>query len=287
MSRISDVLKLIEFPAEATEYFEEVFAKTEGDENLMFRLDKMEKMYFETFNSDELEEKLDEFSEASGYHRYTVDMLLAVYCCIKLRKMYAEKGFDDSFFAHTMKDLTYKLNECKKLHDIWGTFVFKWFEGFYKMKRFTLGRLQYEPYVTNYSYKDIIKEGDTVINMHIPSSGPLTPCSVQESLQLAYDFFGPNNGDKLVIVCHSWLLYPPVAELFPEGSNMRRFYEVFDIFNQVEEPNDYDLWRVFYVNTKDYASLPQNTSLQKSFYTYLNDGNHFGNGYGAIVYKPE
>ena len=31
------------------------------------------------------------------------------------------------------------------------------------------------------------------------------------------------------MVCHSWLIYPPHGELFPAGSNMRKFYELFTI----------------------------------------------------------
>ncbi len=286
MSKITEVLTLIEFPVEASEYFEEVYAKIENDADLMNRLDELEKQYYESFNSEDLEAKLTALSEASGYHKYTVDMLLALYACVRLRKMYAEKGYTDEFFAHNMKDLTYKLMECKKLHNIWGTFVFSWFFGFYKMERFCLGRLQYDAHKDLYADYKQWKKGDDVINIHIPSAGPLTPESVQESLKMAYDFFGPNYGDSLVFMCHSWLLYPPTAALYPKDSNMRKFYEIFDVIHEQEEPNDYDLWRVFYVNTKDYKTLPRETSLQKSFYDYLNEGKHFGNGCGMIVYKP-
>ena len=68
---------------------------------------------------------------------------------------------------------------------------------------------------------------------------------------------------------------------------MRRFYETFEVFNPRENTEDYDLWRIFYTQTKDYKSLPRETSLQRLFYDYLNEGNHFGYGYGVIDYKPE
>ncbi len=287
MSKISEIMSLIEFPTQAAEFFEEVYSRIENDKELMSQLDTLEEQYFDSFNSEDLEDKLTKLSEASGYSKYTVDMLLALYACVRLRRMYSEKGYADEFFAHNMKDLTYKLVECKKLHDVWGTFVFPWFYGFYKLERFCLGRLQYEKREIDFDYGDIKKKGDEVINIHIPSAGPLTPESVQESLRLAYDFFGPNYGDRLIFMCHSWLLYTPTADLYPKDSNMRKFYEVFEIIHNQEEPNDYDLWRVFYVNTKDYKSLPCETSLQKSFYDYLNAGNHFGNGFGVIDYLPQ
>ncbi len=287
MSKITEVLTLIEFPAEAAEYFEEVYAKIENAPDLMAKLCELEKQYYESFNSEDLQAKLTALSEASGYHKYTIDMLLALYACIRLRKMYTEKGYSDEFFAHNMKDLTYKLIECKKLHNMWGTFVFPWFFGFYKMERFALGRLQYEPKVLDFDYRDIKKAGDKVINMHIPSCGPLTPEDVQTSLRMAYDFFGPNYGEKLVFVCISWLLYPPTAVLSPKDSNMRKFYELYDVIKEEENKEDNDLWRVFYTHSKDYASLPRETTLQKNFYDYLNQGKHFGNGFGFIVYSPE
>lgn len=286
MSRIAEIMTLIEFPEEAKEYFDEVYSKIENDKELMARLDALEALYYESFNSEELEAKLTELSEKSGYHKYTIDMLLAVYACIRLKEKYIAKGYTVEFFAHNMKDLTYKLHECKKLHDIWGSFVFPWFAGFYQMERFALGRLQYNPKPLAMDYKEL-KEGDMVYTIHIPSCGPLKPEDVQKSLKMAYDFFGPNCGDRIIFSCDSWLLYPKTCELYPEGSNMRKFYEIFEVSNPRENPEDYDLWRIFYTNTKDYKSLPRETNLQRIFYDYLNAGGHFGYGYGIIDYKPK
>lgn len=286
MSKITEIMNLIEFPEEAAKFFEEVYAKVENDKDLTARLDELENQYFESFNSEDLEAKLTSLSEASGYSKYTIDMLLSVYACVRLRKMYHEKGYTDEFFAHNMKDLTYKLDECKKLHDVWGTFVFPWFAGFYKMERFALGRLQYEPRKLKYDYKDMKKDEQDTLNMHIPNCGPLTPESVQESLRLAYDFFGPNCGDKLVFMCHSWLLYSDAIDLWPQNSNTRKFYDIFDIIQNDEEPNDFDIWRIFYKNTKNLDELPRETSLQKNYYEHFKNGKHMGNGFGVIVYKP-
>ena len=286
MTKITEIMTLIEFPEEAVKFFDEVYTKIENDASLMAKLCALEELYYEKFNCEELENALTDLSEASGYHKYTIDMLLAVYACIRLRRMYEEKGYSIEFFAHNMKDLTYKLHECKKLHDMWGTFVFPWFDGFYKMVRFALGRLQYNPKAIEMDYKEL-KKGDMVTTIHIPSCGPLTPESVQESLKMAYEFFGPNCGDRHIFVCDSWLLYPKTCDLYPENSNMRKFYETFEVFNPRENEGDYDLWRIFYTQTKDYKSLPRDTSLQRLFYDYLNAGNHFGYGYGVIDYKPE
>ena len=69
MSRISEIMTLIEFPREAADYFEEVFAKVEGDKALMSQLEALEAQYYESFNSEDLENKLKQLSEASGFCR--------------------------------------------------------------------------------------------------------------------------------------------------------------------------------------------------------------------------
>ena len=78
-------------------------------------------------------------------------------------------------------------------------------------------------------YKDIAKKGEKIVGLHIPSTGPLTPELVDESLERAYRFYKPNGG-YLVLHCHSWMIYPPLYELFPKGSNLEKFYHRFDIF---------------------------------------------------------
>ena len=47
MSKISEIMTLIEFPREAADYFEEVFAKVEGDKELMSQLEALEAQYFD------------------------------------------------------------------------------------------------------------------------------------------------------------------------------------------------------------------------------------------------
>ena len=78
MSKITEIMNLIEFPEEAAKFFEEVYAKIENNNDLAARLDELENQYFESFNSEDLEAKLTSLSEASGYSKYTIDMLLSV-----------------------------------------------------------------------------------------------------------------------------------------------------------------------------------------------------------------
>ena len=287
MSKITEIMTLIEFPEDAIKYFDEIYEGIENNESTKSVLEALEEFFFENFYCDEFAERLRNLAAETGYHEYSVNMVFLLHACIRLKKIYAEKGYDTDFFKANMTDLKYKLIECKKLHGIHGTTPVNWHSLFFKMTIFALGRLQYEYREIPFDYKDLAKCGDTVLTIHIPSSGPLTPESVDESLKKAYEFFGSNCRDGLLLICSSWLLYPPTASLYPAGSNLESFYKRFEIVDEKENPTDSDLWRIFYTKTDDYKTLPRETSLQKAFYDYLNDGGHFGNGFGVIVYKPE
>lgn len=279
MSKITEILSLARFPEEARECFERALAKIESDADLSVKLCELEVSYMSGEDT-----KVERFalSDASGIHIHTLEMLLLLCCAVDLRETYREKGYSEELFCGVLTDLRCKLNECKTVKGIWGTFVFSWFFRFYNCTRFMLGRLQYETVAAKYDYKDVFKVGDTVYNCHIPSAGPLTPESVEESLGLAREFYGIEG--YMPVVCHSWLLYPKHYELF--GSNTRAFADRFDVINTDEQENNGDAWRVFGRDADDLEALPQNTSLQRNFYRYFKDGNKMGNGYGVLIYDP-
>lgn len=280
MNRITDILALAQFPDEARECFENALALIERDADLSVKLSALERSYMA---GEDTREARTALSEASGVHLHTLEMLLLLCCAVTLREIYREKGYSEELFCGVLTDLRCKLTECQKVHGIWGTFVFSWFFRFYNCTRFMLGRLQYETVAAKYGYKDLFKEGDTVYNCHIPSAGPLTPESVDESLRLAHAFYGIEGA--MPVVCHSWLLYPDHYELF--GANTRAFADRFDVISTDEQSNNDDAWRIFGRDAADLEALPQSTSLQRNFYRYLKDGNKMGNGSGVLIYTPE
>ena len=125
-----------------------------------------------------------------------------------------------------------------------------------------------------------------VLSCHIPASGPLLLDEVEESFKLAYDFFkisGP-----MVVVCSSWLLYPPFyEEVFKKGSNLSKFYELFDVVDSNERAITADAWRVFGTLETDLDKLPQETTLQRNLLAFLKAGNSMGGGYGVLVRNYE
>ena len=224
---------------------------------------------------------------------YSVDMVFLLLSMKPLRYIYKLRGYSEELFVETMKDLLYKLNECRAVYGVWGTFVVHWYQKFYTCERFKLGRLQFETraYPCDEPFHGIFKKGDTVVGCHIPSCGPLTYESVIDSLKQAYAFYPEMIKDGLLpVYCHSWLMYPPYAgEIFPEGTNLYKFLNLFELV-RVEEDEEYeDFFRVFNrpFSEEALSSAPEDTGLQRRLKKFLLDGNKMGTGYGFILFDGE
>lgn len=229
-------------------------------------------------------------SEKTDIPSYTVDMLFLIAQSERLLADYRAAGMDESVFWNSMADLLYKLNECREVYGVWGTFVAHWHPWFYTMRRFAFGRLQFE--AVPFAGKEpvtvgghTVRPGDTVYNMHIPSAGPLTKESRLDAYRRAYDFYKKEDGAWLAFVCSSWLLYPPYREILPPTSNVVSFMDDFHIY--ASEPHEfYDNWRVFGRDfEKPFAELPEDTSMRRAFKKYLLAGGGAGSGLGIFFYN--
>ena len=285
MSRITEALEIAGFPEDAKAYFEEIYLTIEANEEQRSHLLASEACYYE--NGDYAAE-LKQLAEKSGLHLYTVEMLHLLYCVERLKDIYQARGYSEELLKDSMADLRYKLEECKAVHGTWGTFVFWWFKRFYECKTFKLGRLEFEWEELEFDYDETLKKGAPVINCHIPSAGPLHSELVEQALAKAYEFYGfAERREIMPVVCESWMLYPPHYEQFPNGGNMRMFFDRFEVYKHWEDAKNEDAWRIFNRADHEYESFPQDTELRRNFYRYLNDGKKMGSGYGILFYHPE
>lgn len=227
--------------------------------------------------------------ESENLHKYTINALFVIECMPFLFKKYQEKGIDEDVFINSMKDIKYKLDEVYKIDGFFGVEPINWYERFLDMRRFGLGRLQFN--LAEFEFEDTyvcghkLKKGDFAIACHIPSAGPLKPEMCAESFNMAYEFFKDRvSGGILPVTCHSWLLYPPYKSVFGESSNTGDFIKNFEII-KTEQTDDFDdAWRVFNKNFKgDANDLPSATSMQRKFIDYIKKGGKFGVGYGVIL----
>lgn len=240
-----------------------------------------------------IQPQLDELAKQSDIHPYTLLMLFQLCCCESLEEKYQQKDLSFEIFKSSLMDLRYKLLECYDVFGIWGNATGTWFERFFNVTRFALGRLQYEtiPFrLESYeNYGVSLKKDDTVINIHIPSSGPLTAELCMDSYKQAYEFFKNEQRDGLlVLVCLSWLLYPPHFDFLPKKSNILRFMNDFDIIDSYTEEQFVNGWRVFgKYHTLPPAELPEENSLKRAYKKHLLSSGKTGWGYGVIVLGPD
>ena len=188
-----------------------------------------------------------------------------------------------------MCDFRCKLLECKDVKVVFVMFVASWYAGFFRMKRFTLGRFQYEEFIfdgENYRKNNIIlNKGDKVYNFHIPSTGVKLDKPIRiESYRKAYDFYNcREKGGIIYLLCRSWLLHKGLRSILPPTSNILDFMNDFDIISSQDNDTFNDSWRVFgrYHNLPP-EQLPKDTSLRKAIAEYLASGGKLGTGTGIL-----
>lgn len=283
----------IRFPGEAIQDLLQNYNELSTKEDCLERFNELVEYFKKNNSKDEYKvifSKLDEIAKLSGIHNYTIHMLYLIALSIHTRKLYEEKNISYEIYLDSMTDLRAKLMECNELYGVWGTSAGWWEIDFFNLNLIALGRLQYEliPYEGEYtSGIHSLKHGDMVINMHIPSHGPLLYEDCKASFKKAAlhfkDYF---EGKPVAFVCHSWLLYPEHKEFLPLNSNILKFMSFFDITSSEISEDKSDLWRVFYKDwKKEPIDLPRNTSMQKAYADWLMKGNKIGTGHGVFFYE--
>lgn len=235
----------------------------------------------------ELFDRAKKISEITGVHDYTVELLVFICMAKQLKIFYAQKGIDMQIYKDSVMDLKWKLEECKLVKGICGSFVCPWFCGFFNMTRFTLGRLQFEmiPTWENYEKDDIKLEADKtkVINVHIPRTGaPIDKESCDKSYAQAREFFKDQIEGPCVFICYSWLLYPANKEMLSKNSNTYRFLSEYEVISWRTNHGE-DLWRLFDTDEKNPDRLPADTSMRRCYIEHLKNGGRVGSGFGVKI----
>lgn len=270
--------------------YDRVVANEEASTLLNECLEMYEKSVKIDYYDAVLNIRAKKMAEATGLHFYTTSLLVFMCFSKHLKELYIENGLNLDVYYNSMRDLKYKLDECKAVKGVVGSFVAWWFPGFFEMTRFGFDRLQFEltEFIQDYE-KDgkKLKKGDKVINVHIPRSlTPLTKESCDNAYKMAAEFFKKDITDNpIAFVCHSWLLYPGTLEVFPKKTNTYRFAHEFDvIWATHDKDGEYpDTWRLFDMDyTGNIEDYPENTSMRRAFKDYLRNGGKTGEGYGVF-----
>lgn len=234
-------------------------------------------------------ELADEIALKTGIHEYTAELLMCICLSKKAKEVYESKGINMEYFHGNMLDLKYKLEECKLVYGIVGSFVVSWFDNYFYAKRFTMGRLQFEliSFGDNYN-KDgrVLTPESKVVNVHIPRTlKPLDEKSCDEAFLLAKEFFKDEFEGEIPFYCYSWLLYPENKNILPETSNTYRFISRFEITKTEIDKNLNNLWRLFDTMERDPKKLPEKSSMQRAFKNHLLNGGKMGVSAGVFFLK--
>ena len=238
---------------------------------------------------DACREQLQMAAEQTGVHLYTVTAVMLVMAIPMMQAVYEDARVSQELMWDSLMDVKCKLQEEYNVSGIWGTAVIGWYIRLFAMKIIKLGRLEFEPvgYKWDTPWNGIHK-GDPVINMHIPSTGPLKCEDVLDALQRAYRFFGYTQPMPVAIA--SWMTYPPICEgVFKPDSNMKKFYDLFTVVEQYEDPENHNFWRVFNMVYEDgiLDKVPTDTSLRLGIRDYMKTGRHMGVGRCMLLFDGE
>lgn len=238
-----------------------------------------------------VQQEMEALCEAVGVHPYTGKLLLYLSLADGMRAHYRTRGIDETLFWNALADLGYKLEECRLVHEMNGSFVGNWFAGFYKLERFALGRLQFELTSVKKPYTCAgfsLSEGQTAINIHIPRTGTrLCHDEVLAAYEMAREHFCEAfpNGETL-FTCHSWLLDPWNLTVLRPDSNLACFIHDFEIVEVEEYPDYSQLWRLFDCNyTGDPEGLPGDSSLRRAYKERVKRGEKTAAGLGYFILK--
>lgn len=220
------------------------------------------------------------FVTITGLENYR-PMLLYLFSrfALDVYEEYRIRGISDEIYFDTFSDIRIWSEVCYRDHGEYGIEEYGWLQEHVRLRLFRLGRLQFQPSIF---ICDLPPEGmslekhQIVLNVHIPEGEPMTPYEVDRSFRLARAFF---RGIPPIFTCHSWLLYPGLAQIMKPESNILRFQRLFHIY-KVDEASREAEQRIFHRVTSEPSQYGEQTSLQRAAKAYLLDGGKLGSASG-------
>jgi hypothetical protein len=117
----------------------------------------------------------------------------------------------------------------------------------------------------------VLKPGDPILDMHIPSGGQMTPEAAESSMREAYHFFNTHFPKPHVraIASYSWIFSNQIEECLPPEANLAQLQRRLHLLPCASQANS-GLWFVFLQDGGfDPATARRDTSLQRAILDYL------------------
>ena len=237
-----------------------------------------------------LAQEVEKLSQETGVCLFSLQAVFYMLLTEKMQAYYAERGVSERIWHDTVLDLRVKCIECKKVKGVWGIFAIRWFFNLFRGNIFRLGRLEFclRSFGAEYQKDGLILHPDTlVIDTHIPSGEPLVYQEVLQSYKQAMAFFKQYYGvEPPAFWCKSWLLSPVHKSALKESSNIKKFADDFDVYDCLDHDGYAEIFmRVFekeYTADFDLRALPCDTTLQKFYVEYMQQGKITSSGKGVL-----
>lgn len=198
---------------------------------------------------------------------------------------YWQRDRDERIYRDTFYDLTLWCENCFRDYGEYGIQEYRWFFRHIEGRIRRMGRLQFEE--LDVEWKEVEEDTEIqgkvpVINVHIPQGEKLELSAVKASFEQAFRVWGK----EIPYVCDSWLLYPGLADILQEDSNILKFQRLFRV-TRVETGGQEAEKRIFHRVLDEPAEYPEKTTLQRRAKEYLLEGKQLGSGIGVLRTETE
>ena len=277
------------FCSDASSYFSEQYQKLTANKDAYSIFCAQIQAYRDDISFDYLPvvNKLHLLAKEMGIHTYTVEMLYILWLMLDLKAHYLQENIPMQYYDSFAENLKAYAVSCKTTHGVWGTDIAWWLIDFFKLKLFSVGRLQFKRRKLRKAMGGYA-EGSYYIDVHIPGGAPLTPALCAASYAEAAAFFRMRYGMEYILFgCHSWLLSPELNNILPAKSNILAFAHDYTIWETRTDPTSSAVSFIFNVPAlpADINTLPEDTSLRKALKMHLKAGNSINTAFGLMHYK--
>lgn len=193
--------------------------------------------------------KIADYDASGADGRY--NLLSYLYICEEVAEKYREMDISEEILVDTLYDTVLWTRNWSKVKGEIYLGELGWLRNHVSLRLHKLGRLQFCRGRCEHDIPELgVKEGDPVLEIHIPAVGPLTPGECERSITRAKEFYARfyPEYDYKCFTCHSWLLDSSLKELLGEGSNILRFASMFTVTH--EEVSDAIFKYVFKWDTR-------------------------------------
>ena len=208
-------------------------------------------------------------------------LVYALSRCEEVALQHKIRNIPETITLDTLGDIVVWAENQYLVHGTVGLLEAPWLEGHLAGKLFRLGRLQFKMEQSIASSDAFsLKEGDPVIEIHIPQGEPMSMDAVHASYLQAKEFFSvyfPEYKYRY-FVCGSWLLDYHLKDFLKETSNIVRFAKEFEVI--CNHPSNDAMRRLFELNPN---KGPEN-SFQKNLRTFVENGGQTLEGYGILIW---